>query len=142
MKTTHTRIAAVAALTSGAVAINCDKDSLQSAFSSIATVDFATWMPANSTFNVPKADIAYPTAPTQLRAACAVQTSKCKVNIIMSDDVGLMGYMTPCRLTSEGLRMCKFLSSTEKPAYFLNQSHTLIVAFPEEVTFSLVIILV
>lgn len=75
MKTTQTRLAAVAALTSGAVAITCDKDSLQSAFSSIATVDFATWMPANSTFNVPKADIAYPTAPTQLRAACAVQVS-------------------------------------------------------------------
>ncbi|THZ04317.1 putative ferulic acid Esterase/Feruloyl esterase [Aureobasidium pullulans] len=75
MKTTQPRLAAVAALTSGAVAITCDKDSLQSAFSSIATVDFATWMPANSTFNVPKADIAYSTAPTQLRAACAVQVS-------------------------------------------------------------------
>jgi feruloyl esterase len=75
MKTTQAHLAALAALTSGAFAINCDKDSLQSAFSSIATVDFAQWMPDNSTFTVPKTDIAYPVSPTQLRAACAVKVS-------------------------------------------------------------------
>ena len=75
MRTKQTHFAAIAALTSSALAITCDKDSLQSAFPSIATVDFATWMPANSTFTVPKTDIAYPVSPTQLRAACAVQVS-------------------------------------------------------------------
>lgn len=75
MKTTQARLAAVAALTSGATAITCDKASLQSAFSSIATVDFAQWMPANSTFSIPKGNVAYPTSPTQLKAACAVQVS-------------------------------------------------------------------
>lgn len=75
MKTTQAQLAAVAALTSGAVAITCDKASLQSAFSSIATVDYAEWLPANSSFAVSTADIAYPTSPTQMRAACAVQVS-------------------------------------------------------------------
>lgn len=75
MKTTQTHLAAITALTSGAFAITCDKDSLQSAFPSIATVDFAQWLPADSTFTVPKTDIAYPVSPTQLRAACAVQVS-------------------------------------------------------------------
>ncbi|KAH0035086.1 putative ferulic acid Esterase/Feruloyl esterase, partial [Aureobasidium melanogenum] len=75
MKTTQARLAAVAALTSGTVAITCDKASLQSAFSSIATVDFAQWMPANSSFNVPETDVAYPISPTEMQAACAVQVS-------------------------------------------------------------------
>jgi hypothetical protein len=75
MKSTQTHLAAVAALTSGVFAINCDKASLQSALPSIATVEFAQWMPGNSTFTVPKTDIAYPVLPTQLRAACAVQVS-------------------------------------------------------------------
>jgi feruloyl esterase len=75
MKSPQTHLAAVAALTSGAFAINCDKASLQSALPSIATVDFAIWQPGNSTFTVPKTDIAYPVSPTQLRAACAVQVS-------------------------------------------------------------------
>lgn len=75
MKTNQARLAAAAALTSSAVAITCDKASLQSAFSSIATVDYAEWLPANSTFNVPKTDVAYPGSPTRTRAACAVQVS-------------------------------------------------------------------
>lgn len=56
-------------------AIECSKESLQSALPAIATVDFATWMPENSTFKVPAGDIAYPTSPTQLKAACVVQIS-------------------------------------------------------------------
>jgi feruloyl esterase len=68
-------LVAVAALLSSATAIDCSKDSLQSAFPSIAKVDFAIWMPANSTFAVPAADIAYPVAPSQLQAVCAVQVS-------------------------------------------------------------------
>lgn len=75
MKTTQARLAVVAALTPGAVAITCDKASLQSAFSSIATVDFVQWIPANSSFNVPANDVAYPISPTQMQAACAVQVS-------------------------------------------------------------------
>ena len=75
MKTKQAHLVAVAAFASSAFAITCDKDSLQSAFPSIATIDYAIWMPANSTFKVPKSDIAYPVSPTQLRAACAVQVS-------------------------------------------------------------------
>ncbi|KAK6384099.1 hypothetical protein LTR65_009858 [Meristemomyces frigidus] len=48
-----------------------------SAFTAIlpphASVAFTQSLPANSTFQVPAGDIAYPTSPTQLRALCAVQ---------------------------------------------------------------------
>lgn len=60
-------------LSSTAAAANCSASYFQSLLPSNATVRFATPVQENATFTVPASDIAYPTSPTQLKAACAVE---------------------------------------------------------------------
>lgn len=59
--------------TATAAPADCSASYFQSLLPGNATVRFATSVQENATFTVPAGDIAYPTSPTQLKAACAVE---------------------------------------------------------------------
>ncbi|EDU44102.1 feruloyl esterase B precursor [Pyrenophora tritici-repentis Pt-1C-BFP] len=55
-----------------AVALDCSSSAIQAALSSDLTVNFASPLKANATFQVPQSDTGYPNSPVGLPALCAV----------------------------------------------------------------------
>ncbi|KXS95140.1 hypothetical protein AC578_5115 [Pseudocercospora eumusae] len=54
-------------------AFDCSSQAIQAYLPSNATIESATWVPDNGTFNVSPSNIAYPVSPTGLRALCAIE---------------------------------------------------------------------
>lgn len=78
-----------------ASALECSRSAFQAILPKeiSASVAFATSVAANSTFEVPKGDIAFPTSPVVLRKICAVQinftsspTSAYSLGMFLSDE--------------------------------------------------------
>ena len=61
-----------AAISRIAIALDCSPSTIQAALSSDVTVNFASPLRENATFNVPPSDTGYPTSPVGLPALCAV----------------------------------------------------------------------
>ena len=55
-----------------ALALDCSSSALQAVLPSNVTVNFATLLRANATFQVPQSDTGYPNSPIGLPALCAV----------------------------------------------------------------------
>lgn len=76
-----------------ASAFECSKSAFENILPRKASVAFARKVAANSTFEVPTADLAYPTSPVLLRSVCAVQinvtsspTSAYSFGLFLPDD--------------------------------------------------------